>query len=450
MSAKKSNEYLDNIIRYSLNILIYHLNQTSKQNYITSYATEFNVEDKADNQEAGLEDLVDHFDHFIKTIQNSISINQLLLGANLIENNINFYHGKHIEGDEFKVPPDTNFHQWVEEFGKLISASYLKCHIEENKHDLILRPNQKETKKCDCKSQIIITKIHTPNGQHITIKYTSYTNHFPSSVEDIGNLRLSKKVHNWIADHIHNGLNIKGINQLFQKRACKGVTLAHLLSSLKNFELVHHWLYSLRKQISDWQGSVTFLVDCDSAQIKALYVAFSESKILLSCKDKAKIIEHKLNQNEKRLLGEELFADLKNLMHIDNTNLNDYDKHAINKTIWIKAYQNKIPHSNMNTTNMIESWYKRLKYDNFEGKFNRHNVRARQIMPAEQKIRRRQLKAQELINTVLEFRNNSHIWTMASELTQDIRYSVKKKIEHCQLERQFYCTCLDFQMHQLL
>lgn len=33
-----------------------------KQNYITLYVPEYNAEDKADDKEAELEDLVDHFD----------------------------------------------------------------------------------------------------------------------------------------------------------------------------------------------------------------------------------------------------------------------------------------------------------------------------------------------------------------------------------------------------
>lgn len=140
--------------------------------------------------------------------------------------------------------------------------------------------------------------------------------------------------------------------------------------------------------------------------------------------------------------------------------------------MWIKAYRTEVPHANMKTTNMIESWHKRLKYDNFEGKFNRcsdlliyelyvvidsdtqhqrrlADVQAGRMMPAEQEIRRRKLKAQALADTVLEFETGRHYWTVASETTQDIRYSVEKRFEHNQLERQFYCACEDFQMRQL-
>ncbi|CAG8486038.1 15948_t:CDS:2 [Dentiscutata heterogama] len=409
----------------------------------------------------------------------------------------------------------------------------------------------------------------------MTIKYTHHTNHIPGSNNDIGNLRISNEVRNWIADRIRDGLNVKGIHRLFQKRArdiskiwqehdkknavhirdnlvtrddiyniwkevikesqmkhtveeqsiemwridlsqngdltCtiprseengkhdkgklfgftiptgkeiihevsvilldathgtnknknllytllspdpktgKGVTIAHLLSSHKNFESVHHWLYSLCAQVPDWQGPAAFLVDCDLAQIKALHVVFPESRVLLcwwhiarawrenlgkAYKDKASIIGRKLNQNEKKLLGDELFADLKYLMNIDDINLvnefllNKTDEHSnvrgIDKMMWIKAYRTRIPYGNMDTTNMIESWHKRLKYDNFEGKVNRR----RRMMPAEKEVCRRQLKAQALINTVLEVGNGGYYWTVASEMNHDIRYSVEKIFEN--------------------
>lgn len=63
---------------------------------------------------------------------------------------------------------------------------------------------------------------------------------------------------------------------------------------------------------------------------------FPESRILLcwwhitrawreninkAYKDKAKMIGRKLNQNEKRLLEDELFTDLKNLMHINDISI---------------------------------------------------------------------------------------------------------------------------------
>ncbi|CAG8729345.1 12364_t:CDS:1, partial [Dentiscutata heterogama] len=49
-----------------------------------------------------------------------------------------------------------------------------------------------------------------------------------------------------------------------------------------------------------------------------------------------------------------------------------YDNlHGIDKVMQIKAYCTGVPSANMNITNMLESWYKHLKYSNFEGKVNR-------------------------------------------------------------------------------
>ncbi|CAG8844386.1 31888_t:CDS:2, partial [Racocetra persica] len=133
----------------------------------------------------------------------------------------------------------------------------------------------------------------------------------------------------------------------------KGIMLAHLISSRKNFKSVQYWFYNLRAQFPNWQGPTAFLVDCDLAQIKALHVVFPE--------------RHKLTSDEKRSLESELFEDLKYLMNIDNINvidewLNEPDEYGnlneIDKIMWIKAYRTRIPRTNMDTTNMLESWHK--------------------------------------------------------------------------------------------
>ncbi|CAG8739091.1 40830_t:CDS:1, partial [Gigaspora margarita] len=80
----------------------------------------FNVEDFADDQEAGLDDLFDHLDQFIETIHDSISTDKLPPGAILIKHNQNS-HRMSVEGIENKVPPDTDFHQWVQEFGRNVT-----------------------------------------------------------------------------------------------------------------------------------------------------------------------------------------------------------------------------------------------------------------------------------------------------------------------------------------
>ncbi|CAG8843451.1 14559_t:CDS:2, partial [Racocetra persica] len=67
-----------------------------------------------------------------------------------------------------------------------------------------LRPNQKPSKKYDCKSHIIVANTNTSNEKQMIIKYTPHTNHIPGSDNDIGTLKLSKEIRNWITEHIRD------------------------------------------------------------------------------------------------------------------------------------------------------------------------------------------------------------------------------------------------------
>ncbi|CAG8805247.1 15217_t:CDS:2, partial [Racocetra persica] len=151
---------------------------------------------------------------------------------------------------------------------------------------------------------------------------------------------------------------------------------------------------------------------------------------------KTQSLRYKLTSDEKRSLESELFEDLKYLMNIDNINVVD----EVLVTFFEK-WKNSNSTTNMDTTNMLESWHKHLKYDNFEGKVNRRidvliyelyivmdgdtwqqrcfaDVRAGRMMPAEREVHRRQIKAQELpqqlVPTSEELIHNIH------EMTQNL------------------------------
>ncbi|CAG8821644.1 11048_t:CDS:2, partial [Racocetra persica] len=103
--------------------------------------SEFNAEDYADNQEAPLEELFNHLDHFINYLQyDNINIDQFLsAGTTLIKRDKNPPRGKSIEGIEYSIPPDTDFHKWVQEFEKSTGALYIKCQIFHNEGNVSLR-----------------------------------------------------------------------------------------------------------------------------------------------------------------------------------------------------------------------------------------------------------------------------------------------------------------------
>ncbi|CAG8820151.1 19214_t:CDS:1, partial [Racocetra fulgida] len=94
----------------------------------------FNAEDYADDQEASLEKLFDHFDNFVEYLQinDNIDINKLPPGAILIKRNSNPPHGKPIEGIEYSIPSSTDFHKWVQEFSKSTGMAYVRRNIEKN------------------------------------------------------------------------------------------------------------------------------------------------------------------------------------------------------------------------------------------------------------------------------------------------------------------------------
>ncbi|KAF0429785.1 hypothetical protein F8M41_005634 [Gigaspora margarita] len=74
--------------------------------------------------------------------------------------------------------------------------------------------------KCGYKSQLVVTTTSSSEMPQMIVKYIPHLGHISGSVKDIGTLRISQEVHEWIANNIRSGLNISKISQLFQKRAC--------------------------------------------------------------------------------------------------------------------------------------------------------------------------------------------------------------------------------------
>ncbi|CAG8522987.1 10308_t:CDS:2 [Dentiscutata heterogama] len=438
-------------------------------------------EELMNNEEIRLDNFFNVFDHFVETLQ----------------------RGKISLGTEYIVPLDTDFEKWIYDFGYNTHTSYVQVRTEYNTGNIEFRYtykchrsgkynsqagqnstkkariNQKDSKKIGCESTIIITKTKG-NCSQMIIKYTSHSNHILGSDNNIGTLRLSKQIRDYIAQRMRDGLDVKTISQIFRMRAHdldkiwnqqgdnnedkgqllgfivpiakeiihqvntilldathgtnknndqlytlltpdfktgKGLPLAHLISSRKNTASVQFWLYNLHIQLS-WEGPISFLVNCDLAQIKALRNIFPRSRILLCwwhvlkawrenlkkvyIKKANTTLNGKLNSEIKKKLKDELWDDLRELMYINNhenvdecinnflnkwSDLklfilyfkkqwlnklnNNYQASGINKTMWIKVYRLDIPNNNINTTNMLESWYRKLKYDIFNGKPNR-------------------------------------------------------------------------------
>ncbi|CAG8756967.1 9605_t:CDS:2 [Cetraspora pellucida] len=183
-------------------------------------------------------------------------------------------------------------HDTEQNIGNVILRAIYRCHYSENyktkagqNHpEKKPRPNQKESKKCDCKSQIIVTIKHRFNEPKMFIKYILHINYTLGSDSDISTLRLSKEVFLLLEENYKYSIGkLFGFTVLIQKKILhdaliilfnathktnkhkdllymlllpdpkteKGITLAHLLSLCKNFESVQYWLNKLRVQILD-------------------------------------------------------------------------------------------------------------------------------------------------------------------------------------------------------
>jgi hypothetical protein len=159
--------------------------------------------------------------------------------------------------------------------------------------------------------------------------------------------------------------------------------------------------------LSNWNGPRSFVVDCDKAQITEIRSVFPQSQVFLywfhvtrAWKDNLrranKDIAHLEGVPKDELLNN-LWIDLQRLLHsktmqdsLDNIESFsqkysltlksfweyfrpqwlDLRPNGIHSGMWQEAYRADIPH-NMNTTNMLESWHRKLKYDTFNGKPNR-------------------------------------------------------------------------------
>ncbi|CAG8616911.1 4586_t:CDS:2 [Cetraspora pellucida] len=273
-------------------------------------------------------------------------------------------HGKIFLGTEYVVLLNTDFEKWIHDFGYNTHTRKYKSQTGQNSIKKA-RIIQKDSKKIGCESMIIITKTKQDQPQMI-IKYIPHLNHIPAQSksnnnEDKGQLlgfiilitkEIIYKANIVLLDATHN-INKKN-DQLYTLllpdfKTRKGLPLAHLISSCKNTRSMQFWLYCLRIQLL-WEGLVSFLVNCDSAQIKALQNIFLKSGIFcvggmfLEPKMLIKSINNFLNKWSSLILFISYFK--KQWLNESNNN------YGIDKTMWIKAYQLDVPHDNLNTTNI--------------------------------------------------------------------------------------------------
>jgi len=192
----------------------------------------------------------------------------------------------------------------------------------------------------------------------------------------------------------------------------KGVPLAHLISSRKNLSSIAFWLYSLKAQLPGWTGPRSFMVDCDLAQIAAIKEQFPGSNVFLCWfhitrawkghdAQLTKDLPCGSTREEKSNALDVLRADLKKLLYAKEMDdaISEIEKFkgkyeilsksflkyfseqwlsmssgALHPGMWQAAYRKDIIPDNMNTTNMLESWHRKLKYGSFNGKPNRRRT----------------------------------------------------------------------------
>ncbi|CAG8739090.1 40829_t:CDS:2 [Gigaspora margarita] len=287
-------------------------------------------------------------------------------------------------------------------------------------------------------------------------------NHAPGSDDDIGNLRLSNEVRNWIADRIRDGLNVKDhivtrddiynickevIKEYQIKHSIEEQNLTcaipqpegnseHDIGKLFGFTIPtgKEIIYEVSEILLDTTHNTnkhkdllyTFLLPDPktgkritiahllSPKAEFYFVGAWRENLNKACKDRAKAIEIKLNPNEKKLLRDELFADLKYLMNINDINLAMADELEEHGNI----------HGKINRRSDL-LMYELCVIMNGDTQQQRRlaDVRAGQMMLAEKEVRRRQLEAHSLVDTVIEVGNGDRCWTVASETDHDTRYS---------------------------
>ncbi|CAG8820737.1 609_t:CDS:1, partial [Racocetra fulgida] len=135
---------------------------------------------------------------------------------------------KPLEGSEYLFSLNTDFEGWIKDFETATASKYIKCqknqsvngtctyyrcHCGEtyesvagnNLSDKKSRKIQKQSIKCGCKLQLIVTKTSSPGMQQMIIKYIPHSGHISGSTKDIKTLRISQEVWEWIANSIRAG-----------------------------------------------------------------------------------------------------------------------------------------------------------------------------------------------------------------------------------------------------
>ncbi|CAG8786295.1 22808_t:CDS:2, partial [Racocetra persica] len=184
------------------------------------------VEELISDEEMCLDDFFNVFNNFMKTLQDNLILDSLLLPNATLFIREDVQHGKISSGTEYVVPLDTDFENWIYDFGYNTHTSYVQERTEYNTGNIEFRYTykcyrsgkyksqadqnpikkariiQKDSKKIGSESTIIVTKTKGDYPQMI-IKYTLYSNHTPD-VKAIGQF-FRKQAHD--LDKIWNQCN---------------------------------------------------------------------------------------------------------------------------------------------------------------------------------------------------------------------------------------------------
>lgn len=289
----------------------------------------------------------------------------------------------------------------------------------------------------------------------------------------------------------------------------QGVPIAHLISEKKAKNTLVYWLEAIKEQNKEWQ-SHTFLTDCDYAQQSAINVVYPEATILLCQwhvknawqKNKNKINgdskyfkPQEKNENggnvfkwsERQVTQKAALNELGGIMRIRDVSqarskLDEYLTQWLefNETKWVeyirKEYQNNCEkwidayrlyeHQEMNTTNFIEAWHKKLKYTYLGAKQNHHidtliwtlrnalkdnefECEAIQLMIGRMKPRQKEQRQRELAGLnfdIFKFPGGRQYSVKSSKDSQyevSINDYVQQQSNNIK-PAHFECTCVDF------
>ncbi|CAG8639658.1 3710_t:CDS:2 [Ambispora gerdemannii] len=195
-------------------------------------------------------------------------------------------------------------------------------------------------------------------------------------------------IYNIVNDEMKGVIFLGNKKEEYDNEGRQNVPVTHLISEKKAGDTLIFWLEAIKNQNQEWKPH-TFLTDCDDAQQNAIRTVYLGATILLCQwhiknawqKNKGKIKadgnyfaaqeKNKNNSNIIKRSGKQAtqktaLDELGIIMRIRDISQREYRG---NCEMWIDAYR-LYEHQEMNTTNFIEAWHKKLKYTYLEAKYN--------------------------------------------------------------------------------